>query len=123
MKNTENAERPISAIEYTHFSPGPCRRSGRPVQTSRRSVIRLSSALTPPSNHELHLNTSSISSILRDSPTISTTCGRLDSPDTSSHAHLRMRLVCIENRCRRSYGLEKSGFVCHAKTQMNGGLP
>src|SRR5215469_16071985 len=98
MKNTENAERPISAIEYRHFSPGPCRRSGRPVQTSRRSVIKLSSALTPLSNHELHLNTSSISSILRDSPTISTTCGKSDSPATSSHAHLRMRLVCIENR-------------------------
>src|ERR1035441_6884885 len=50
MKNTENAERPMSAIVYSPSRRGPLRWSGRPAQTSFSSAIRDSRTVTSPSS-------------------------------------------------------------------------
>jgi hypothetical protein len=93
MKNSENADRPMSAIAQRHFSFGPCRRSGRPAQTSRKSEMRLSSALTLLSNHAPSPNTSKICSILRRHQTSNKTYymwqTRLTRPSPSDPAHAR----------------------------------
>src|SRR5450755_1551892 len=50
MKNTENAERPISAMVYSPSRRGPLRWSGRPAQTPFSSAIRDSRTVTEPSS-------------------------------------------------------------------------
>src|ERR1700683_3017600 len=49
MKNTANAERPMSAMVYWPSRSGPVRWSGRPAQTVFSSAIRDSRAVTAPS--------------------------------------------------------------------------
>ena len=50
MKNTENAERPISAMVYWPSRNGPLRRSGRLAQTVFSSASRDSSVVTETAN-------------------------------------------------------------------------
>jgi hypothetical protein len=50
MKNTENAERPMSVMLYSLSRRGLLRRSGRPAQTFFSSAICDSRTLTAPAN-------------------------------------------------------------------------
>ena len=51
MKNNENADKPISAMEYV--PPDPLRRSGRPAQVVLSAAIRDSSGFTAPEDQGL----------------------------------------------------------------------
>ena len=54
MKNTENADRPMSAMVYWPSTCRPLRWSGNPAQTSFSSAIRDSRAVTQPSSQRSH---------------------------------------------------------------------
>src|SRR4051812_32067615 len=79
MKNTENADNPMSAMVYWPPQYGPSRRSGRPAQVSRNSRSRESRALTQPANRKPGKTASRNNRNARGGIRKSTTCGGSDS--------------------------------------------
>ena len=78
MKNTENADRPMSAMLYFPSRHWPLRRSGRPAQASFSSEIRQAKAFTPASSQR-HRRAASQYPHSRCDETNSATCCQSDS--------------------------------------------
>src|SRR5215813_2685379 len=94
MKNIENADRPISAMEYSPSRRGPTRLSGSPAQTSLSSPISWSISVTQRSNHTFPPFRNPPSG---PNPRIFPACGTTDSRPSLAQTS-QMRFVRIEKR-------------------------
>src|SRR5215472_7911513 len=104
MKNSENADRPISAMEYSPSRRGATRLSGSPAQTSNQLLdqnhLGVETQLAPVPEPPLplaqaffrHLWHAGLTPLQQHEPTLHSGLARL----------LQMRLVRIENRCQRT---------------------
>jgi hypothetical protein len=79
MKNTENADRPMSAMLYSPSRRWPLRRSGRPAQTSFSSEISQDKAFTAASSRKNRRAASENRHARCDEMTKSATCCKSDS--------------------------------------------